>query len=92
MSNIEMQKVESSQIHAIGHDPNTNTLAIRFKRFNGEPSSLYHYANFTAEQFESFRNAESIGKHFGAHIKNAVEAHPYTQIEDAHGRPVTAAA
>lgn len=87
---IAMQEVESSQIMAIGHNPEANTLAIRFKRWNGEQSSLYHYANFTAQQFEDFRNAESIGKHFGANIKNAVEAHPFTKVEDAYGNAVVA--
>ena len=28
---IDMQTVDSSQIHSIGHDPETNTLAIRFR-------------------------------------------------------------
>ncbi|MBY4799932.1 KTSC domain-containing protein [Burkholderia cepacia] len=81
---IPVQEVESSQIHAIGHDPVTNTLAIRFKsRASGAPTSLYHYANFTAEDFEAFRDAESIGSHFGKHIKPYDKKHPYTKVEDA---------
>ncbi|MGL4692218.1 MAG: KTSC domain-containing protein, partial [Stenotrophomonas maltophilia] len=32
---IDMQDVESSQIHSIGHDPATNTLAVRFYRGSG---------------------------------------------------------
>lgn len=63
-----MQPVESSQIAAIGHDPDTNTLAIRFYSGWGEKKrvgSLYRYSNFTAEDFEAFKNAESLGKHFG---------------------------
>ncbi|KGD52022.1 KTSC domain protein [Burkholderia pseudomallei] len=81
---IPLQEVESSQIHAIGHDPATNTLAIRFKsRVTGAPRSLYHYANFTAEDFAAFRDAESIGSHFGKHIKPYDKKHPYTKVEDA---------
>lgn len=79
---IEMQEVESSQICAIGHDPETNTLAIRFKKFNGEVGNLYHYANFTAEKFAEFKESESAGKFFGEHIKKQVDAHPFTKIED----------
>ncbi len=37
---IPVQEVESSQIHAIGHDAATNTLAIRFKsRTSGAPTT-----------------------------------------------------
>ncbi|MBR8248654.1 KTSC domain-containing protein [Burkholderia cenocepacia] len=81
---IPVQEVESSQIHAIGHDPVTNTLAIRFKnRASDAPTSLYHYANFTAEDFAAFRDAESIGSHFRKHIKPYDKKHPYTKVEDA---------
>jgi len=78
---IGMDEVESSKIHAIGHDPETNTLAIQFRNFKTkEGGSIYHYANFTADQFEAFKGSESIGKHFGAHIKNETEAHPYVKV------------
>ena len=55
MNTIPMTEVESSQIHAIGHDGNS-TLAIQFKS-RGGPGSIYHYANFSAEQFAEFRDA-----------------------------------
>ena len=85
-----MKFVESSQIVAIGHDPETNTLAILFYRGWGDNKrvgSLYHYQNFTAEDFAAFRDAESKGKHFGAHIKPFAEKYPYTKIEDAAPAP-----
>lgn len=81
--NIKMQEVESSQIHSIGHDADTNTLAIRFKNWKGEVKGLYHYQNFTAEAFSAFQNAESKGKHFGANIKPFASKYPYTRIEEA---------
>ncbi|GAQ30250.1 hypothetical protein SAMD00023378_3933 [Ralstonia sp. NT80] len=79
---ITMQAVESSQIHSIGHDPATNTLAIRFRNSKGEPSSLYHYENFTAEEFEEFRAAKSIGSHFGKHIKTFDKKYPFKKIDE----------
>lgn len=82
IQDIALQPVESSQIHAIGHSPETNTLAIQFKS-RGGPGSVYHYANFTAEQFEAFKSAESIGSHFGANIKKATDAHPFIKVADA---------
>lgn len=81
---IQMQDVESSQIHSIGHDPETNTLAVRFYRGYGrdqKPAALYHYDNFTAEDFEKFRDAESKGRHFKEHIRNETEKYPYRLIE-----------
>ncbi|WP_213308261.1 KTSC domain-containing protein [Paraburkholderia sacchari] len=82
---IALERVESSQIHSIGHDPETNTLAIRFlaKRGGDEPGSLYHYANFTAEDFEAFSNAESIGSHFGKHIKVFDKKYPYRKVDES---------
>lgn len=78
---IDMQTVESKQIHAIGHDAESNTLAIRFKNWKGEVTSLYHYENFTAEEFQAFKSAESIGRHFGAFIKPFDQKYPFKQIE-----------
>ena len=77
---IALTPVESSQIHSIGHDAASNTLAIRFKNYKGEPAALYHYDNFTAEDFAAFKGAESIGSHFGKHIKTAPDKHPYRRI------------
>jgi hypothetical protein len=85
MPTITMQKVESSQIESIGHDAATSTLAIRFKNWKGEPTSVYHYANFTAADFAAFRDAESIGKHFGAHIKTYDKKYPFTKIDATAG-------
>ena len=84
---IAMQPVESSQIAAIGHDPDSKTLAVRFKTWKGEPSSLYHYANVDGDTFAAFLAAESKGRHFGQHIKPHTERFPFTRIESAPGVP-----
>jgi len=80
---ITMTPVESSQIHSIGHDAETNTLAVRFKNSKGVPSSLYHYDNFTAEDFAAFSGAESVGSHFYKHIKPAAEKYPFRKIDES---------
>lgn len=77
---IAMDAVESSQIAAIGHHPESNTLAIQFPGKTDKPGSVYHYANFTAYDFKAFKEAESKGSHFGKHIKKNTEKHPYTRI------------
>jgi hypothetical protein len=84
---IAMQSVESSQLSKIGHDPETSTLAIRFKNWKGEETSLYHYANVDADTFAAFLAAESKGRHFGQHIKPATDRFPFTRIESAPGVP-----
>ncbi len=85
---IALMPVESSQIAAIGHDAATSTLAIQFKNKAGA-GSVYHYQNFTAELFAAFAGAESIGSHFGKHIKPFAEKFPFTKIEPSF---ITAAA
>ena len=79
---INMHQVESSQIAAIGHDSETNTLAIQFASKSGT-GSVYHYGNFDTEAFELFRNAESIGSHFGKFIKPNSDKHPYVKVKSA---------
>lgn len=75
---ISMRTVDSSQIAAIGHDPETNTMAVQFKKKDG-PGSTYTYAAVTADQFAEFVGAESIGQHFGANFKKNPN-HPYQKI------------
>lgn len=79
---ISLTPVESSQIHSIGHDATTNTLAIRFKNSKGDASGLYHYDNFNAEDFAAFSGAESIGSYFGKNIKKSA-AYPFRRIDES---------
>ena len=73
-----MQPVKSSQIAAIGHNPETNTLTVQFTGNNNKPGSVYNYANVTAAQFDDFFKSGSIGKHFAQHFKNN-KAHSFTK-------------
>lgn len=77
----EMIPVQSSQLAAVGHDPDTNTLAVRFNGKGDKPGSLYHYGNFTAYQFAELTSAESKGSYFIRNIKSN-PAHPYTRVEE----------
>jgi hypothetical protein len=90
---IALKEVDSSQLHAIGYDAESQTLAIRFKnRTTGAPTSLYFYSNFTEADFVSFDEAESKGSHFGKFIKPYDKKFPFRKIEDSPGvasAPVT---
>ena len=61
---MKMKSVTSTNIQEIGHDPKTNTLAIRFK-----DGGLYHYEGVEAKAAEAMMGAKSVGSHFHAHIK-----------------------
>lgn len=76
---IPLTPVKSSQIHSIGFDPDTSTLAMRFLRrekIDGEWKAIpapkvYQYSGITPEHYQALAGAESIGTHFGATIKSA---------------------
>ncbi|ALC60065.1 KTSC domain-containing protein [Burkholderia pseudomallei] len=78
---IDLQKVESSRIHSIGYDAESQTLAIRFLR-GDQPGPLYYYSNYPTEEFEKFTNAESIGSHFARFIKPFDKRFPYRKIDE----------
>lgn len=78
---ITMDSVESSQIHSIGYDAETNTLAIRFLS-RGGPGSMYHYSNVDAALWAEFEAAESKGAFFGKNIKPFKERFPFVKIVD----------
>lgn len=58
------EPVKSGLISSIGHNPETNTLAVEFKS-----GAVYHYGPVTSEQYEALKNAESVGKHFNANMR-----------------------
>lgn len=78
---VTMDEIVSSQLHGIGHHPESNTLAIRFKAKDGSPAALYYYANVTADEFAAFKGAESIGSHFYKNIKPFAAKYPFVCIE-----------
>lgn len=69
---IKLRPVTSSQFTHIGHDPLTNTLAIKFPQ-----GTIYHYQNFTRADYIAFGTAESLGSYFYQHIKSHPEKYPY---------------
>lgn len=56
---MQMQQVESSNIHSVGYDAATKTLRVRF-----HSGRSYEYPNVSAEQHAALMNAESKGQHF----------------------------
>lgn len=68
MTDIPVRSVKgSSNIAALGHDPQRNVLAVQF---HGSPSPrVYHYDGVTTADHLAMLAAPSVGSHFAAHIK-----------------------
>jgi hypothetical protein len=78
---MERKAVKSSLIKKIGYDPATETLELEFNGKEGAPPKVYSYAPFTQRQWELFRSADSIGRHFLLHIKTDKKL-VYKRIEE----------
>lgn len=63
-----MKPVKSSSIEAIGHNPSTSVLSVKFK--SGE---TYTYAGVSADQHAKLMSAESVGSHFQKNIRSKIE-------------------
>lgn len=63
---MEWQFVQSTDIAAVGYDPDTRQLAVEFKR---SPGKVYYYADVPSMVYADFLAAHSPGKYFHANIK-----------------------
>lgn len=79
---MEWKAVDSSQIAEVGHDPETETLGIRFKATKKNPITEYHYSFVSDDVFQALLTAESVGKYFTEHIKQRPDLYPYQKIEN----------
>jgi hypothetical protein len=72
--------VKSGMLTGVGYDPASRTLAVQYT--NG---GIYHYHGIEQTHVDDLLAAESLGKHFLIHIRNAgFEA---TRIEDDKETP-----
>lgn len=77
--------VTSSQLVSVGHQPETQTLEVEFhptkkQKEDGEPGSLYQYANVGTAFHAALIGAESVGSFFINQIKRRPDAFPFTKI------------
>ncbi|GFE59620.1 KTSC domain-containing protein [Geobacter sp. AOG2] len=61
---MERIPVTSSNIRAIGYDPDSQTLEIEFNH-----GSVYQYTGVPEHEYESMMNADSKGQYLNANIK-----------------------
>lgn len=61
---VDRVPVSSSNVKSVGHDSETNTLAVEFK-----DGSVYHYHDVPKDVHESLVSAKSIGGFIHSGIK-----------------------
>ena len=71
---MTMHPVKSSNVKAIGYDATTKKLRVEF-----HGSGTYEFDNVTPTKHRRLMEAESIGKHFQAHIRHS---HDFRKLED----------
>ena len=62
---MERTLVSSTNIRAIGYDPNSSTLEIEFNH-----GAVYQYSDVPQGEFDALISAASHGTYFNANIKN----------------------
>lgn len=75
-AHIPMEAIDSSQIVALGHDPETNRLAVQFKS-----GGIYYYGGVDASLYGALRHAKSVGQFFHQHIRVHADHYPFVRIE-----------
>ena len=61
---MDMQPVSSSNLEAVGYDPATKELHVRFKS-----GSTAQYFDVPEDVHQQLVSAPSVGKHYHQHIK-----------------------
>lgn len=61
---MDLRPVESSNIRAVGYDPAERAMEVQFKGGNH-----YRYKDVPPESHAALIGAESVGKHFHAHVR-----------------------
>lgn len=72
---MTLTPVVSSNVAAVGHDPATSTLHVRFKS-----GKTYAYHGVPAEKHQALLSAASIGVHLNKFIK---PGHRVTEIQES---------
>lgn len=69
---MKLITVESSMIHAVGYDAETQTLEVIFNS-----GGIYRYEDVPPEEYEGLMNAESKGRYMRANI---IDVYPYYRV------------
>lgn len=64
-ADVVMHPVPSTNVAAVGYDPETQTLRVQFAK----SGALYEYDDVPEGEYEGLRTASSVGNYFDGHIK-----------------------
>lgn len=73
---MQLKAVSSSNIKAVGYDPEQQKLHVQFRS-----GTTHCYDGVSAKEHEALLNADSIGTHFHANIRNNA-AYKSSKVED----------
>lgn len=62
---MELTPVKSSNIEAVGYDAGAREMHVRFRG-----GATYRYRDVAPELHQALIGAESVGKHFHAHVRH----------------------
>lgn len=80
---MQLLPVKSSQVSAIGYDPGTLKLRVKFKPFNASlPPPTYEYSNVSQTDYAGIIGAESIGKAINKTLKANPAKYPFVKITE----------
>ena len=79
---VEMEPVESSNIACVGYDEANRTAYVRFKS-----GAEYAYRGVAPEAFRALRSAESVGRHFAAHFRDAYPTERHDHFDSVEKEP-----
>ncbi len=71
---MDRTPVKSSNLVSVGYDPQQQILEIEFNT-----GSIYQYLNVPADLYNGLMSADSHGRYFDEHIRNA--GYVYRQIK-----------
>ena len=69
---MELIKVESSMVYAVGYDEEAETLEVVFNS-----GGIYHYFEVPKEVYEGLLAAESKGRYMHASV---IDVYPYARV------------
>lgn len=78
---LARQRVQSSSIKSVGHDPETGKLHIEFHGYKGKPGRIAEYDNVPADKHAALtKEGDSVGEYFHRHIREN-PAHAWRYID-----------
>ena len=77
---MELQRVQSTNLHSVGYDPATRELRIRFLKAGEQPGRTYSYENVDPALHKGLLAATRKGKYFHRHI---ADKHKYRPLDES---------